>query len=152
MMNPAREAQTGGSFSLLRKQRGITLIEALVLVMVIVVLVLSIYIGVVYAEKQLLTNYRDRVAMLIVAGELEMEYYRHSRSQPFSLPKNVEVVIDDLNPEVILTGRLSIDLKRAQESSNQQLLDFLYLEGTVVWRDPYTKENRFIRMREDYFI
>jgi competence protein ComGC len=151
MMKDARLKQPG-PFRLLKDQRGITLIEAMVLVLVIVVLVLSIYIGVVYAEKQLLTNYRDRVAMLLVAGELEMEYLRHSRSQPFELQKNKEYVIDDLNREKVLTGRMNVDLKRGQESSNEQLLDFIYLEATLTWRDPYTKSNRFIRLREDYFL
>ena len=41
-------------FGLLRRQSGFTLIESLVLVVVIVVLVLSVYIGVIYAERQLL--------------------------------------------------------------------------------------------------
>ena len=73
-----------GAFELLRAQGGFTLVEALVLTLVIVVLVVSVYIGVVFAEKQLLVNYRDRVATLLVAGELEMEYYRSSRRRPTS--------------------------------------------------------------------
>lgn len=139
-------------FEFIRRQSGMTLIEALVLVLVIVILVISIYIGVVFAEKQLVTNYRDRVATLLVTGELEMEYYRHSRSQPFLLQTGVEYVIDELTKGKVLTGRMTIELRRGQESSNEQLLDFVYLVATLTWRDPFTKEPRYIRMREDYFM
>lgn len=139
-------------FEFISRPSGLTLIEALVLVLVIVILVISIYIGVVFAEKQLVTNYRDRVATLLVTGELEMEYYRRTRNQPFLLHNGTEFVIDELGKNKVLTGRMTIELRRGQESSNEQLLDFVYLVATLTWRDPFTKEQRYIRMREDYFI
>jgi type II secretory pathway pseudopilin PulG len=140
------------SFALLRRQSGITLLETLAVMVVIVVMILTIYIGVVYAEKQLLTNYRDRVATLLITGELEMEYYRHSRTRPFQLQVNREYVLDDLDPDHVLKGYMTIERRTGQESSNEQLLDFIYLEATFRWTDPGSRKTRYIRMREDYFI
>lgn len=139
------------AFELLRSQGGFTLMEALVLTLVIVILVVSIYIGVVYAEKQLLINYRDRVATLLVTGELEMEYYRSSRKRPFELQQGREYVLDEVGKSGTLKGRMTIELKHGIESSNEQVINFQYLEATLRWMDTTTKKERYIRMREDYF-
>lgn len=137
---------------LLARQSGITLLETLAVVAVIAVMIITIYIGVVYAEKQLLTNYRDRVATLLLTGELDMEYYRHSRSKPFELQVNKEYIIDDHNPNFILRGNMTIVSRNAQESSNEQLLNFIYLDAGLTWTDPGSQKPRKITMREDYFL
>lgn len=152
MMKMPGLSGTASPFELLRKQNGISLIETLVVVLVIVVMVISIYIGIVYAERQLLTNYRDRVATLLINGELEMEYYRYSRSNPFELQVNKQYVLDDLDPDHVLFGYMTVERKSGQESSNEQLLDFIYLEATFKWMDQVTQRERYIRMREDYFL
>ncbi len=144
--------QTQSAFAGLQGQRGITLIEALVLVLVIVILVVSIYIGVIYAEKQLLTNYRDRVATLVLSGELEMEYYRRSRNQQFELQVNRPYVLDYIGKDRVLTGYVTIEHRNGQEASNEQLLSFESLIATMIWRDPYTEKERNIKLREDYFL
>lgn len=151
-MNTRSTSRRPAALDLLHRQSGITLLEALVLMLVIVILVVSVYIGIVYAEKQLLTNYRDRVATLLVAGELEMEYYRHSRNQPFELQVNRQYVLDQLDRDHVLNAYMTIERKSAQESSNQQLLNFQYLEATLKWIDPANNKERYIKMREDYFI
>jgi hypothetical protein len=81
-----------------------------------------------------------------------MEYYRHVHDKPFELQVNREYIIDDRDPEHIVVGYMTIEQKSAQESSNEQLLNYIYLEATLSWIDPDTKKERFIRMREDYFI
>ena len=139
------------SFELLSRQSGVTLIESLVLVLVIAVLVISVYIGIIYAEKQLVGNSRDRVATLLIAGELEMEYYRHTHNQDFQLQVNKDYVLDYVGKDRPLRGQMTIELKNAQESSNSQLLNFFYLEGTFRWRETTSQETRYIRLREDYF-
>lgn len=141
-----------GPLGILKNPGGLTLIELIVLMAVMVVLFLSVYIGVVYAEKTLLNNYRDRVATLLISGELEMEYYRHSRSRPFALQQGTEYVIDELARGRQLKGRMYVNLTRGTESSNERLLNFVSLTGTLVWKDPDTKKDRYIRMKEDYFI
>ena len=139
-------------FGVLKDPGGLTLIEVIVLMAVMVVLFLSIYIGVVYAEKTLVNNYRDRVATLLISGELEMEYYRHSRSRPFLLQQGTEFVIDELARGKQLKGRMYVNLTRGAESSNERMLNYVAITGTLVWRDPSSKKDRYIRMREDYFI
>ncbi len=146
------ERRTVKPLGLLRRQSGITLLETLAVVAVLAVMVLTVYIGIVYAERQLLTNYRDRVATLLITGELEMEYYRHSRGKPFELQVNKQYILDDSNPNRVLRGNMSIVSRNAQESSNEQLLNYIQLEGTFRWIDPGSRTERFIRMREDYFI
>jgi prepilin-type N-terminal cleavage/methylation domain-containing protein len=143
---------TAKPFEPLRNQSGMTLLEVIVVMLVIVVLVVSIYIGIVYAEKTLLTNYRDRVATLLLAGELEMEYYRHTKYKPFELQVHKQYVLDDLNPDHILWAYMTIQLKNLQESSNSQLLYYKSLEATLRWFDPASNKERYITMREDYFI
>ncbi len=151
-MNTRPESRLVEPLGLLRRQSGITLLETLAVMVVLVVTLLTVYIGVVYAERQLLTNYRDRVATLLITGELEMEYLRHSRSKPFQLQSNKEYIIDDHNPNRILRGRMTIESHRAQESSNEQLLKYIYLEATLSWTDPGSQRERHITMREDYFL
>ncbi|MDD4223745.1 MAG: hypothetical protein PHD87_04095 [Candidatus Cloacimonetes bacterium] len=151
-MNDHTQRRSVKPLGLLAGQSGITLLETLAVVAVIAVMLVAIYIGVVYAERQLLINYRDRVATLLITGELEMEYYRHSRSKPFELQVNREYIIDDLNPDHILRGKMTIASRNAQESSNEQLLNYVYLETTLRWTEPNSQTERFIRMREDYFI
>lgn len=137
--------------NILRQARGFTLIEALVLVVVIVILIISLYIGLIYAEKTLATNYRDRVVTLLLAGELEMEYYRHSRSWAFQLQNAQEYVIQEFDRGRVLRGRMTITAQSGMEISNQHSLNYVSLVATMVWKDPVTKLDRVIRMREDYF-
>ena len=145
------EAKSSGPMTILRQNRGFTLIEALVLVLVIVILVVSLYIGIVYAEKTLATNYRDRVVTLLLAGELEMEYFRHSRGYPFQLQTGKEYVIQEFGRGQVLRGRMTISAESGAEISNQRPLNFVALTATMTWIDPVTKQSRVLRMREDYF-
>ncbi|HOY85196.1 MAG: prepilin-type N-terminal cleavage/methylation domain-containing protein [Candidatus Cloacimonetes bacterium] len=146
------ELSTVKPLGLLSRQSGITLLETLAVVAVLAVMIVTVYIGIVYAERQLLTNYRDRVATLLVTGELEMEYYRHSRSKPFELQVNKQYVLDDNNPDRVVRGNMTIVSRNAQETSNEQLLNYIQLEATFRWIDPGSRNERYIRMREDYFI
>ena len=146
------ELSTVKPLGLLSRQSGITLLETMAVVAVLAVMIVTVYIGIVYAERQLLTNYRDRVATLLVTGELEMEYYRHSRSKPFELQVNKQYVLDDNNPDRVVRGNMTIVSRNAQETSNEQLLNYIQLEATFRWIDPGSRNERYIRMREDYFI
>jgi len=137
--------------SILRQARGFTMIEALVLVVVIVILMVSLYIGIVYAEKTLATNYRDRVVTLLLAGELEMEYYRHTRGHSFELQSGREYVIQEFERGRPLKGRLTVSALSGMETSNQRTLNFVALTATMTWTDPVSKQPRILRMREDYF-
>ncbi len=146
-----QDVQASSPMTILRQARGFTLIEALVLVVVCVILIVSLYIGITYAEKTLATNYRDRVVTLLLAGELEMEYYRKATSQPFQLQNGVEYVIQERDKGRPITGRMTVIAQSGMEASNQRPLRFVALTATMTWVDPSTQKNRTLRMREDYF-
>ncbi len=137
--------------TILRQARGFTLIEALVLVLVIVVLVTSLYIGIIYAEKTLATNYRDRVVTLLLVGQLELEYYRKENGQPFQLQNNREYVIQELDKGRPITGKMTITARVGNDVSNDRSLQFTALTATMTWKDPSTKQVRTLSMREDFF-
>ena len=145
------EIKQPGPMTILRQDRGFTLIEALVLVVVMVILFLSLYIGIIYAEKTLATNYRDRVVMLLLTGELEMEYYRHANGRPFQLQYAQDYVIDELGKGKTVRGKMTITAQSGREISNLHNLEFVAVTAAMSWIDPITKQQRIIRMREDYF-
>ena len=136
---------------ILRGQDGFTLIEILISTLVLVAAIVTIYIGVVYAEQQLLNNYRDRVASLLASGELEMQNFYFKRSNGFRMHSGKDVVIDVLPRNKVLNGRLSIDRKRDTEFSGGSLLEYQYLLVTVKWIDPKSGKERYVTMREDYY-
>ena len=127
------------------------MIEALISTFVLVMVIVTIYTGVVYAEKQVLNNYRDRVASLLASGELELQQYYHRTSNNFRLHSGKDVLIDNLPRNRVLTGRLTIELKRDTEFASGSLYEFRYLVVTVRWMDPGTQTERSITMREDYY-
>jgi prepilin-type N-terminal cleavage/methylation domain-containing protein len=138
-------------FGTLGSQDGFTLIEVIISVVILAMVIVTIYIGIIYAETQILNNYRDRVATLLASGELEMQQYYYSKVNGFRLHSGKDVVIDKLPKNKVLMGRLTIELKKDTEFAGGQLYDFRYLLVTVRWKDPGTKKERFITMREDYY-
>lgn len=137
--------------TILRQARGFTLIEALVLVLVVVILVTSLYIGIIYAEKSLATNYRDRVVTLLLVGELEMEYYRHENGQPFLLVNNKDYIIQELDRGRPITGKMTVSARVGTDVTNDRAIPYTALTATMTWKDPFTKQNRTLSMREDFF-
>lgn len=138
-------------FGTLGSQDGFTLIEVIISVVILAMVIVTIYIGIIYAETQILNNYRDRVATLLASGELEMQQYYYSKVNGFRLHSGKDVVIDKLPRNRTLMGRLTVELKKDTEFAGGQLYDFRYLLVTVRWKDPGTKKERFITMREDYY-
>ena len=145
------ETKHPGPMTILRQDRGFTLIEALVLVVVMVILFLSLYIGIIYAEKTLATNYRDRVVMLLLTGELEMEYYRHANGRPFQLQYAKDYVIDELGKGKTVRGKMTITAQSGREISNLHNLEFVAVTAAMSWIDPINKQLRSRSMREEYF-
>ncbi len=135
----------------LKSEKGITLIEALVTVAILVGVVVTIYIGVIYAENQIMQNYRDRVATLLASGELEMQHYYYSTSQTFRPFTRKDVIIDYLPRNKVLMGNLSISIKKDTEYAAGQVYNMAYLIAKVSWIDPKTRKERFITLREDYY-
>ena len=135
----------------LRSQGGFTLIEVLVSVVILAAVIVTIYIGIIYAEKTILNKYRDRVATLLASGELELQHYYYAKLNGFRLHSGKNVVIDKLPRNKTLMGRMTIELKEDTDVAGGQLFEMKYLIVTVRWTDPGTRKVRFITLREDYY-
>jgi len=141
---------------LLSNERGVTLLEVLVTAVVLALLVLSVYIGIVFAERMAVRNYRDRAATLIATGELERQYFINRYNAMgdqdyFKLFSNREVVIDRIGKRDLLMGSLTVSRYSGVEYSDSQRYSFNYLIARVEWRDPYNDEITYIQLREDYY-
>jgi len=128
-----------------------TLVEVLVTSLVIVFTVISIYIGVVFAEKQLTRNYRDRVATLVASGEMEWQYYRFRTFNSFDLFGDRQVVIDHLPRGRILFGRMSVDVQNKYETPLGQYLYYDQVQISVTWNEPLDTRQRKVVIREDFY-
>ncbi len=142
---------------LLNNERGVTLLEVLVTVAVLSVLVITIYIGIQYAEKQSVLNYRMRSATLLVTGELDKQhfinkYHTNQNDLEFRPYGNKEVVIDVLKDGTVLTGIQSVSIFRASEFSGAQQYPYTQLTSKVEWKDPGSDDTKYVEMREDFYI
>ena len=141
---------------LLNNERGVTLLEVLVTALVIAMLVITIYIGVVYAEKQSIQNYRNRAATLLVSGELERQYFinRYNVDQtnavfrPFT---GREVAIDVIKKDQPLIAKQHLSVQRASEFNGAQQYGYYYLISKVEWTDPSSGKQHNVLMREEYY-
>jgi len=148
------DSRKGGS--LLRNignERGMTLLEVLVTMTIIVVTILSIYIGVVYAEKQVLRNYRDRVASLYATGELDYQYslYNANKSLGDLRPITKTVTLDYLPKNKVLSADVNVDVIPMAEAYNSLVLNYMRVKVTVKWYEAGDDRVRSIVMVEDFY-
>jgi len=136
--------------ALVRNNRGFTLIESMILVVVLAALVLTIYIGVMYAEKQTKLNYRHRVATFLASGEIDKQYTLFMK-EGFMRPYTGRQVIIDDQSESVVRGSLSLTVRRDVEFHITKQYGFTALIAEVVWIDPETKRNHKVVMREDFY-
>ena len=136
---------------ILKSEKGFTLIEALVSAIIIVGVTVAIYTGIMYAENQILQNYRDRVATLLASGELEMQHYYYVQTKTFRPFHDKDVVIDYLGKDKALIAKMTMEIKKGSELATGRVLHFQYLLVSVTWADPQTKKVRYITVREDYY-
>ncbi len=142
---------------LLNNERGVTLLEVLISVAVLAVLVITIYIGIIYAEKQSIQNYRQRAATLLATGELEKQYFYnkyHTKQddlqfRPF---RDKEVLIDVLSNGAPLMGIQSLSATPAFEFSGAQQYPYTRVLTRVEWVDPSSEKTQYVELREDYYI
>lgn len=136
---------------LLGNDRGMTLIEVLVTSVVILFTIISVYIGVVFAEKQMLRNYRDRVATLVASGEMEWQYYQNRVFNTYDTFGERQVVIDRLPRGRTLWGRMSVDVKPKFETPFGHYLYYDVVQVSVVWNEPLDRRQRMVVIREDFY-
>lgn len=142
---------------LLSNERGVTLLELLATAAILSLLIITVYIGVMFGERMSVRNYRDRVATLIASGELDRQYFINrynafDNQQMFDLFSGREVVIDHIGKNAKLLGALSVTTRAEVEHNGLQQYPYNVLIARVEWKDPLSKEVKFIQLREDYYI
>jgi len=141
---------TNKMFSLLRSQGGYSLAEVMVAAIVMAVMIITVYIGIIYADRQITKNYRHRVATLLLSGELEKQYTLFHKEGIFHPYTNLPVIIEQTD-DVTVNGTITITVGRERENYMSQNYNFSYLIGEIKWIDPATEKLHYIRMREDFY-
>lgn len=141
---------------LLRNERGITLIEVLVSAVIMVVLITSIYIGIQYANRQAVQNYRHRAATLIAAGELERQYfyYKHHTIQStpqFDMFQNKIVDLVPLDERKTLQATQNLSLNMITVVEHGTAYDIFELRSIVEWNDPVSGKPQRVVLHEDFY-
>jgi len=136
---------------ILASQGGYPVSAVIVAAPVLLVSFLGLYIGIVYAEAQLIQNYRTRVATLLAAGEVDWQIYyldKFNRTDSFI---SKDVVIQDNDGIADLNGTMSLNVYENTDLSTGNPIDYTVVEVTVRWVDPADNQNRSVMVREDYF-
>ncbi len=138
------------SFGLLRAQGGFSLVEVLVVAIVLVILITTIYMGAVYAEKQVRHNYRHRVATLLASGEIEKQFTLYNKEGIFRPFTSRTVTIDEFNKGV-LQGTLNVRTGREVEYFVTKQYPYTYVVAEVSWSDPENGKRHAVKVREDFY-
>lgn len=142
---------------LLSSERGVTLLEVLVTTLVLALMVITVYIGIVYAEKMSVQNFRKRKAIMMASGELERQYFvnkyngRQDQEQ-FQVFSNREFILDYIKKDVPLMAKLSVSRTRNTEFNGAEQYAYNAIVATVEWIDPASRKPLDIKLREDYYI
>jgi len=114
------------------------------------VMIITVFIGIIYADRQITKNYRHRVATLLLTGELEKQYTLFHKEGIFHPYTNLPVIIEQTD-DVTVNGTITITVGRERENYMSQNYNFSYLIGEIKWIDPATEKLHYIRMREDFY-
>ena len=135
----------------LKNEKGITLLEILATSIIVAVALISVYIGIIYADKQVQRNYHDRVATLHASGELEWQTYYYKNYKMFDLGTAKTVVIDELDKGKLLKGQMTVRTTETFENPFGTVVPYNIVEVTVQWTEPGDRTPRRIVVREDYY-
>jgi prepilin-type N-terminal cleavage/methylation domain-containing protein len=141
---------------LLKDERGFTLIEVLIAAIVLAVLVLTVFIGIMYAEKQSVMNHQYRAATNVASSELERQYFynRYNLDQTTQRTKaftNRSVFLADLDEDNKLMGRLSVTVEDKLEVYGNQYYPYKRVYSTVEWEYPTPRDKHKIVLQEDHY-
>ncbi len=137
--------------AILKNERGITLLEILATAAILVFAITSVYIGIIYAEKQMQRNYHDRIATLLASGELDWQKYYLNTYKEFDEFPLRQVLIDRLQGGRLLYGKMSIRKIETYEVSVGQTLPYTIIEISVTWNEPGDRAPRKVVVREDFY-
>lgn len=151
-VNNIEEGNGGGVKSALSNERGLTLLEVMVTAIVIVLTIISIYIGVVYAEKQMQRNYHDRVATLHASGRMEGLFLYYARAGTFQTTYPPQpVVLDNFPKNKKLYGTSTVSVVATTEPAANVPLPFFRVQVKVSWFEPGDKKTRSVIIVEDFY-
>lgn len=145
-----RQKKASQVIGLLRANKGFSLIEVLLVTLVLVVLITTIYMGVVYADKQVRHNYRHRVATFLASGEIEKQYTLYLKEN-IMRPFSGRTVTIDQTEESTVKGTVSVRIGRDVEYHVTKQYPFTYVVAEVNWTDPETKKPQQVKLREDFY-
>ena len=135
----------------LTSQGGFSLIAMIVEATVLLVAFLGLYIGIVYAEAQLVQNYHTRVATLLAAGEVDQQI-RYIKLTNEPRPIGLKTVTIEQYPDGSrLQGTMTLNHYLDEDLSSADPLVFHVVEVQVRWRNPADSKTRSIMVREDFF-
>ncbi len=135
----------------LKSESGMTLLEVLATSIIVAVALISLYTGIIYADKQVQRNYHDRVATLHASGELEWQTYFFKNYKTFELYTNKNVILDVMPRGRTLNGQMTTRLIETFENPLGTIVPYKILEVSVVWIEPGDRTQRRIVVREDYY-
>lgn len=135
----------------LHNEKGITLLEILATAAIVAFALISLYTGIIYAEKQVQRNYHDRVATLHASGEVEWQIFYRKNYKQFDLFTSKTVEIAKLSRGKVLNGTMTAKVTDSYETPFGTQVPFQILEVTVSWTEPGDKTTRTITVREDFF-
>lgn len=137
--------------AILHNERGMTLIEVMATAIIVSVAMISLYMGIIYADKQVQRNYHDRVATLAASGEIEWQMYYKKNYKVFDTFTNRTVVLDRMERGRTLNGVMSSRVVDALESPFGSAIPYSILEVSVTWTEPGDNRTRKIVIREDFY-
>lgn len=138
------------AIGLLHGNRGVSLIEVMMVSFILALMIVTIYMGVIYAETQILQNYRHRQATLIASGEVEKHYVRFRKMHSLDSPNSYDVELDNTEDTPIV-ARVSITKGQAVEHNVAKQYPYFFVTAEVRWTDPYTEKTNTVKIREDFY-
>ena len=137
--------------SILKDERGFSLLEVIATTIIIAFAMASLFMGVLYAEKQIQRDYHDRVAVLLASGEADWQYYYLKANHTFDLYTSSTVTIDKLPRGRLLSGVMSVRRVDTYESDFGNIIPYSAVEVSVSWLEPGDRVTRRTVVREDFF-
>ncbi len=151
-------------------EKGMTLVEVIVMAIIVSVAMLGLHISILYAETQMVRNYHERKAYLLASGQLELCQQKMNNQ---NIDRNIRPLytkasglgyenwVDNdiyivkegekrIIPTVTASYRTYIDM------CNGTALQYVQVTATVSWMDPTYKSGtaertKSIKMQEDFY-
>ncbi|MBN2829218.1 MAG: prepilin-type N-terminal cleavage/methylation domain-containing protein [Candidatus Cloacimonetes bacterium] len=137
---------------MMKNENGFTLAEVLATAVIIIIASIAMYYGIVHAERQIVKNYHDRVAIMHASGELDWQKYYKNTYNGLSPFGSKSVVIDEYDNRGPLLGVMEYkQLGLVPPDVVIQNLHYEAVEISVRWTEPSDKKQRKVVLREDFY-